>query len=119
MIKKNIQKINTNCHKLIDAFEFAEKLKNNKCICIDVRTLKEYKSERILKDEINIDFRSSDFEEKLNMLDKDKKYLYHCGSGRRSNLAKQIFCKLNFNKVYELKGGMLAWKKSGFKTIKK
>jgi rhodanese-related sulfurtransferase len=53
-----------------------------------------------------IDFYSPNFEEELDKLDKNKKYIYHCRSGSRSRSAITVFKKLGFTEIYELEGGI-------------
>lgn len=55
---------------------------------------------------------------KINELEayKDKEIIAVCHSGARSYSACSMLKRHGFNKVYNLKGGMLLWKKSGFKT---
>ena len=40
---------------------------------------------------------------------KDKDIVVYCRSGRRSNMAAQFMQESGFNKVKNLKGGVLAW----------
>ena len=116
IVKENIQQNNFSfSHKLISPEQYRQKLESGEYIHIDIRTPQEYTSERIV-DGLNIDFYSSDFKERLNSLDKTKKYLYHCQSGHRSGLATDIFKELGFKQVYELDGGLNAWKQAGLET---
>lgn len=87
----------------------AEKLiKEGKVTVLDVRTPDEFKEGRIAGAK-NIDFTENDFEKKVSELDKSKTYLVHCGSGRRSTSALEIFQKLGFQSIYHLDGGLKAW----------
>ena len=47
---------------------------------------------------------------------KDKDIIVVCHSGERSYSACSMLKRHGFNNVYNLKGGMLLWKKSGLKT---
>ena len=47
---------------------------------------------------------------------KDKNIIAVCHSGVRSHSACSMLKRHGFNNVYNLKGGMLLWKKSGLKT---
>jgi rhodanese-related sulfurtransferase len=47
---------------------------------------------------------------------KDKDIIAVCHSGARSYSACIMLKRHGFNSVYNLKGGMLLWKKTGFKT---
>lgn len=77
---------------------------------IDVRSQDEY-DEGHLKGAQVLDFLEGEeeFEESLKKLDRDKPYLIHCASGRRSNNSLAIWKKLGFTKVYHLDGGIKAW----------
>ena len=86
-----------------------EKEKN--AILIDVRTPDEFKSGSIEKS-INIDYNDPKFEEKIVHLDKKLPYYVYCLSGGRSSSAAEFMRKNGFEKVVDLKGGILAWNKS-------
>jgi len=89
--------------------EFNQKQKNEKGILIDVRTPAEFSKERIAG-AMNIDVQSDDFGSKISKLDKNKTYFIYCKSGRRSQLASTTMKQSGFLKVFELKGGIEAWK---------
>jgi len=100
----------------INAEEFRQKMESGDYILLDIRTEMEYQQERIA-DVQNINIASRDFEEKLNELDKDKKYLIYCFSGSRTQMALGIMQSLGFREVYDLSGGIQVWNMSGFNTI--
>lgn len=54
----------------------------------------------------------ADLEEFLNSLDKNKSLFFYCDIGERSQKAAKIACDKGFLKVYDLKGGMTAWRKN-------
>jgi rhodanese-related sulfurtransferase len=85
-------------------------------IIIDVRTADEYNAERI-EGAININSSASDFSSQLDMLDKDKIYLLYCRSGNRSGNAQDTMEGLGFTEVYNMSGGINAWKASGYPTV--
>ncbi|RKX80307.1 MAG: hypothetical protein DRP57_13240 [Spirochaetes bacterium] len=94
------------------AFKLISTNKNNSnFIIIDVRTPTEY-AEGHIKNCRLINFYSLDFKTKLDKLDKNKEYLVYCRSGFRSDQAVQIMEQLNFKKIYNLSGGIIAWKNS-------
>ena len=95
------------------SFSFKDKVDSEEYVIIDIRTPQEYDSERI-KGAINIDFYSDSFEEEINKLDKDKKYLFYCRSGSRSSSALPLFEELGFREVYELQGGIQSWVSAGY-----
>lgn len=77
-------------------------------ILIDVRTPAEFNSGHI-SGAVNIDYKSADFEKKIEQLDKSKTYLLYCRSGNRSGRALQVMKSAGFKKVVHLAGGIKAW----------
>jgi rhodanese-related sulfurtransferase len=101
-----------------EAFTLIQNNQNNPdFVIIDVRTLEEF-AEGYIENAINIDFRSEAFQDTLNDLDKDKKYLIYCRSGGRSGNALNIMAELNFREVYNISGGIIAWNAEGLPTTK-
>lgn len=93
-----------------DAFEAA--LQNNKGLIMDVRTPDEYASGAIAG-AVNYNFRSADFKDKVLVLDKKQTVYVYCLAGGRSAEAAKLLRSNGFERVYELKGGTLAWTKAG------
>jgi len=94
----------------IDANQFEKKLADSKeAILLDVRTPEEY-TERHIDKALNIDYKGADFENKVALLDKTKPVFVYCLSGGRSSGAVDILSKKGFKTVYNLEGGILAWK---------
>lgn len=46
-------------------------------------------------------------------LDRDKKYLVYCRSGKRSKSAQEIMKELGFKEVINMTGGFMDWEKEG------
>ena len=82
---------------------------NSGFVIIDVRAEKDYNQGHI-QNAINIDFKSSDFKARLDSLDKTKTYIVICYAGVRSHNTMLLMEKLNFKKVYSIKGGMMKWR---------
>lgn len=78
-------------------------------ILIDVRTAREFNNGH-LPGAINIDYTSSDFETKIQEIAKDQPIYIYCQSGNRSEKSARIMQKLGFNEIYDLQGGIRAWK---------
>jgi len=92
--------------------EFNTKFRNtSKAILVDVRTEAEVK-EGTLTGAQNIVYDDS-FANKLNGLQKDIPIFVYCAKGKRSEKAAQIMKDQGFLEVYQLQGGLDAWKKSG------
>jgi rhodanese-related sulfurtransferase len=77
---------------------------------LDVRTPEEYRS-RFIGNAVNYDVMDSvAFVNTILLLDKNKKYLLYCKSGRRSGKALVMMKNRGFRKVYHLNGGVTEWK---------
>jgi len=99
-----------------DAFE--KMLQTDKTAqLVDVRTAAEFASGHI-ENAVNYDIYEADFERNLAKLDKSRTVMVYCAAGGRSATAAGQLKKLGFSKVYDLAGGMGAWKKAGKKTVK-
>lgn len=89
--------------------KFERLLKKGNTVLIDVRTAEEFKGGHLQGAE-NIDVKQEDFKTRIASLDKSKRYLLYCGSGKRSLTARNIMKEKGFGRVYDLKGGIEAWK---------
>ncbi len=83
-------------------------------ILLDVRTPDEYSSGYI-PGAINIDWNSDAFDRQTAGLDKSKPLFVYCHSGRRSAAAAEQLRKEGFGPVYELRGGIVQWRKEGLR----
>ncbi len=92
----------------ITVSQLSEELKSKKDKqFIDVRTQAEFKDSHIR------DFKNMPLQtlgNNLNKLDKNKPVYVICQSGGRSANASGLLSKAGFDKVYNIKGGMMAWK---------
>lgn len=78
---------------------------------LDVRTPGEFGRGHLLS-AINVDWNDANFETGLAALSKDRPIFVYCLSGGRSSSASKRLQKLGFNRIYDLKGGLLAWQSS-------
>ena len=104
--------INEDAAKAKERLEAAAKTKDGKTVVLDVRTPEEFKGGHIAG-AVNIDFMEKDFAEKLAKLDKDKTYVVHCQSGRRSTKSLATLQKLGFKSIVHLDSGFSGWQKAG------
>ena len=91
----------------ISSDELKDFMKNKDVDLIDVRTAREVQAGVIGKPH-RIEL-SSSFGKDVQKLNKDKKYVVYCRSGRRSAMASNMMSKLGFKEVYNLKGGYNSW----------
>jgi len=75
---------------------------------IDVRTPQEFNSNSITG-AVNINIYDSNFDAKIQELDKDRPVFLYCRSGSRSNKASNKLAEMGFTEVYDLKGGITSW----------
>jgi len=98
------------CDSLVKANEI-----NPNFVILDVRTPGEWNSSHLLGS-INHSIGNTIFDAELAALPKHKIYLLHCQSGTRSAPAFAKMKNLGFAEVYEMIGGISAWKSAGFAT---
>lgn len=99
--------------KDVDVKTFKELVDKGNGIILDVRTPQETAQGQI-PNASTINFYDKDFEKKINFIQKDKEIYVYCLSGGRSAQAAQILAKNGFDRVYNLSGGIMAWKNSNF-----
>ncbi len=85
-------------------------------VILDVRTPKEYAKEH-LENANNIDVNSSDFEDEVEKLDKNKKYIVYCKAGVRGCKAVDLMKKHDFKEVNNITGGIDKWKSKRLPVI--
>jgi len=84
---------------------------------IDVRTPNEF-AEGYLKGAKMINYFDNDFLEQMSKLDKNKELYVYCRSGNRSGKAAKKLKSMGFVKIYDLKGGILSWKRKNLEIVK-
>ena len=105
----------------LDANKVSSMVKNNECILIDVRDIRELWKEGTVKDskhiprgmlEFWLDPKSSYY--RKNKFDQNKKIVLYCALGMRSALATKSLIDMGFKNVAHVNGGFDALKQSGF-----
>lgn len=108
-------------YKTITAVQADTLIKNHLAsadfVILDVRTSGEFVNVRLDKSK-NLDVNTSYFTDSIDKLDKNKIYLVYCASGSRSPGACNKLIARNFKNVYNMGGGINAWKSAGFPTVK-
>lgn len=101
---KNTQPINVS----IDVDDFSKKLSDKDIQLVDVRTSEEF-SQGHLKDALNFNINSGEFQDQISKLDKNRPVLVYCLSGGRSSSAAEFMSSLGFKEIYNLQGGIMKW----------
>lgn len=81
-------------------------------VVLDVRTDAETESSVIPGAVCGLDLYNGDFENRFPGLDKSATYLIYCRSGVRSAHACELMAAAGFSRLYNLRGGILAWAQS-------
>lgn len=84
-------------------------------VLVDVRTPEEY-AEGHIKGALNINWHDPAFMDEVDKLDKSKPVFVYCKSGGRSGQAAEALRGMGFKEVYDLDGGITAWKNAGMKV---
>lgn len=82
-------------------------------VILDVRTPGEF-AEGHLPGALNLDLQASDFEARLNGMDRGKTYLVYCRTGNRSQRAIQAMKRLGFRSVFHMTEGIVGWQQQKF-----
>lgn len=98
--------------KDVNVAEFAALMAREGALLLDVRSDGEW-AEGHLEGAAYIPFQSADFAGQLAALPKDRPVLVYCASGGRSARAMQALNAAGHPEVYNLVGGIGAWRSSG------
>ena len=100
-----------------DADAFKTEIAKPNVVLLDVRTPEEF-AEGHLQGAVNVDFKNENFSTKVDSLDKTKQYEVYCRSGHRSGESVKLMKEKGFDKVHDLKGGILNWQEKGNAVVK-
>ena len=92
--------------------DFSQKMAAQPGVIIDVRTPGENKK-GIIEGARLMDIFGDNFDAELAKLDRNQTYYVYCASGGRSAECTEKMQGLGFTKVYDLDGGMGAWRSAG------
>lgn len=112
------QSQNTTGLQLVSANEFSEQLhKHPTAQILDVRTTEEFAGGH-LEGAINMNIYDTDFDQRLESLDKSKPVFVYCKAGGRSGDAATRLSNMGFKEVFDMKGGFMAWTSAGLPSSK-
>lgn len=84
---------------------------------LDLRTPEEYAQGHIAKARL-INFYDPSFKTQLETMDRNQPYIIYCRSGARSGEAMKVMQEMGFRKVFNIKGGTLAWQAQGYPLVR-
>jgi DNA phosphorothioation-dependent restriction protein DptG len=96
------------------AWELINNNKNNsELLILDFRRESDFNKNKIAGAR-NLPFLDENFEENLNNLNKNNRYLIYCASDAISNITFQMMSEMGFQYVFKLAGGISRWHKEDF-----
>lgn len=96
---------------------FAEKIKELPDeLVLDVRTPEEFAKGHLI-DSKNINWKDTNFANRIEQMDKSKPVFVYCLSGIRSAAAAKKMREMGFKEVYELDGGIVKWRAANLPEI--
>jgi len=96
-------------YEVIPVSDFKQKIEASTVQLLDVRTPKEYDGGHIME-AVNVNYFDSTFVKMVQAKFNPDEALYlYCRSGKRSAKSSKLLQEAGFKKVYDLKGGYLAW----------
>jgi rhodanese-related sulfurtransferase len=107
--------------RLLEPEAAAELMRENRgnpdFVILDVRTPEEFR-QGYIENAVLIDYYAPDFRDRFARLDRDATIFMYCRSGNRSSHVLALADKLGFRQVFDLRGGIVAWKKAGLPLVK-
>lgn len=107
------QQAQTSVVKDVEVDEFRKLTKDRPGTILDVRTPQEV-AEGKIPGAVVINIMDSDFATRVAEFDKGKPVYVYCKAGGRSANASQKLINMGYTDVYNLLGGMDAWKAKGY-----
>jgi len=101
--------------KSLNPKDFKQQMEKEPGTVLDVRTPQEV-AEGVISGAVNINLFDEDFSDRAAKLDKNKPVYVYCKVGGRSANAAGQLVGMGFKEVYNLTGGMDAWKAAGLET---
>ncbi|WP_298669870.1 rhodanese-like domain-containing protein [uncultured Methanofollis sp.] len=86
-------------------------------VILDVRTPGEVAAGYI-EGAVNINYRNDSFSREISALDRGKTYLVYCRAGNRSARTSEMMVKDGFAEVYNMEGGITAWREAGYPVVR-
>jgi rhodanese-related sulfurtransferase len=92
----------------INSLEFQALIEKGNGTLLDVRTKSEFDAEHI-ENSGQLNYYSSGFKRKLELLPDDQPILLYCNTGYRSRKAAEYLVKKGYTQVYNLEHGIMEW----------
>ena len=102
-------------YKDVKPNEAVQLINHDDAIVIDVRDDSDYAKGHILN-AIHAPYALLDGRMKELEQYRDRVVIAYCRTGQQSARAAMMFCRHGFNKVYKIKGGLLAWESANVPT---
>lgn len=100
----------------VDAVQFKKLIQSGNGVIVDVRTPQEF-SRGHIEGATSINIADKSFVSKINLLQKDKPVYVYCLTGSRSHAAANYMARIGFKDVYDMRSGVMAWRRNGFPLV--
>lgn len=112
-------KAKASASKLLAPQQFKDKMEQlSDELVLDLRSHSELHGVGPIKGAQNLDFNSGRFQSAIPQLDKNMPLMLYCAGGNRSSEAAKLLNDAGFKEVYDLQGGITAWKNAGFQVAR-
>jgi rhodanese-related sulfurtransferase len=101
----------------VNVEQFNKLASSDKGIVLDVRTPEEWE-EGVILNATKMNYYDDNFADQIDALDKNTPVFVYCKRGGRSSGAAKVLEEKGFTKVFNLLGGITAWKEQGLKIEK-
>ncbi len=98
--------------RVIDVIAFEKAITQENVQLIDVRTQEEWE-EGYLKNARRFQINNPNWDTQIATLDTSKPVYVYCAKGGRSARSAKKLKKAGFTEIYDLQGGITAWKEAG------
>ena len=86
-------------------------IEKNNCQVVDVREIHEYQSVRIPS---SVLVPLSEFEKKMNLIDRTSPSYFLCGVGKRALKAAEFLETIGYKNLFVIDGGLKSWLEAGY-----
>ncbi len=118
LLAQNLWASTSNAGGAIDPPRATELINREEAVVVDVRAMADFAKGHIIN-AINIP--NNGFKDQIKKLEKhkDSPIIVYCSSGANSGAICKLLRKEGFDKVYQLRGGLMAWRNAGLPVSRK
>ena len=118
LLAQNLWASTSNAGGAVDSGRATELINREEAVVVDVRAMADFAKGHIIN-AVNIP--SNGFKEQIKQLEKykDSPIIIYCSSGANSGASCKLLRKEGFEKVHQLRGGLMAWQSANLPISQK